>query len=55
MFTKYDPRAKVMQSICHNILAHTGALNNELFQLASQLEEIALNDEYFVAQFISKR
>jgi citrate synthase len=47
VYKNYDPRAKVMQSICHNILSHTGALNNDLFKLASELETLALNDEYF--------
>jgi citrate synthase len=47
VYKNYDPRAKVMQSICHDILAHTGALNDDLFKLASSLENIALNDEYF--------
>ena len=50
VYKNYDPRAKVMQSICHDILAHTGALNDDLFKLASELENIALNDDYFKAR-----
>jgi citrate synthase len=48
VYKNYDPRAKVMQSICHDILAHTGAVDNELFQLAVQLEKLAREDDYFI-------
>jgi citrate synthase len=48
IYKNYDPRAKIMQSICHEILNHTDALNNDLFQLATQLETIALSDQYFI-------
>jgi citrate synthase len=48
IYKNYDPRAKIMQSICHEILNHTDALNNDLFQLATQLETIALSDPYFI-------
>ncbi len=52
VYKNYDPRAKVMQSICHNVLNHTDALNNDLFQLATQLETIALNDPYFIERHL---
>lgn len=48
VYKNYDPRAKVMRETCHEVLAAVGAHNNPLFQLAMELERIALQDEYFI-------
>ena len=50
VYKNYDPRAKVMHSICHDILAHTGAENDEMFKLAVALETLARKDDYFVSR-----
>jgi citrate synthase len=44
----YDPRAKIMQQMCHKVLAETGHQNDPLLHVAMELEKIALSDEYFV-------
>jgi citrate synthase len=36
--------------MCHKVLQQLGSSNNPLFELALRLEEIALNDEYFVSR-----
>ena len=48
VYKNYDPRAKVMQKICWRLLNDLKIVNNELFELAMELEKIALNDEYFI-------
>jgi citrate synthase len=48
VYKNQDPRATVMQSICHDVLAETGSADNPLFKIAVELERIALEDEYFV-------
>ena len=47
VYKNYDPRAKVMQATCHEVLSHL-ELNDPLLDLAMKLERIALEDEYFV-------
>merc|ERR1711971_144706 len=47
VYKNYDPRAKVMQKICHELLAELKIDNEPLLDLALELEQIALNDEYF--------
>ena len=48
VYKNYDPRAKVMQKLCHAVLKEVGADNDPLLQVAVELERIALSDEYFV-------
>jgi len=48
VYKNYDPRAKVMQKTCHQVLDSLGIKNNTLLSLAMKLEQIALEDEYFV-------
>ena len=48
VYKNYDPRAKIMQKTCHEVLQELGKQNDPLLQLAMELEHIALNDEYFV-------
>ncbi len=48
VYKNYDPRAKVMQQTCHEVLAVTGKGDSPLFKVAVELERIALNDEYFI-------
>ncbi len=47
VYKNYDPRAKVMQKSCHEVLAELD-LDDPLLDLAMALEKIALEDEYFV-------
>lgn len=48
VYKNYDPRAKVMQETCHEVLDNLGVKNEPLLQVAMELERIALEDEYFV-------
>jgi len=48
VYKNYDPRAKIMQKTCHEVLDELGKKNDPLLQLAMELERIALSDEYFV-------
>ena len=48
VYKNYDPRAKLMQETCNEVLAELGLENDPLFALAKKLEKIALEDDYFV-------
>jgi citrate synthase len=48
VYKNYDPRAKVMQQTCHEVLAEVGNTNDPLLKVAMELEKIALSDPYFV-------
>jgi citrate synthase len=48
VYTNYDPRAKVMKESADEVLAAVGDPNDPLFQVAKELERIALSDEYFI-------
>ncbi len=48
VYKNYDPRAKVMQQTCHEVLDLMGIKNEPLLQVAMELEKIALEDEYFI-------
>jgi len=48
VYKNYDPRAKLMQETCNEVLAALGLENDPLFKLAKELEKIALEDDYFV-------
>ncbi len=48
VYKNYDPRAKLMQETCKEVLVELGLENDPLFKLAMALEKIALEDDYFV-------
>jgi citrate synthase len=48
VYKNYDPRAKLMQETCNEVLLELGLENDPLFKLAKALEKIALEDDYFV-------
>lgn len=48
VYKNYDPRAKLMQETCKEVLTALGLENDPLFKLAMELERIALEDSYFV-------
>ena len=50
VYKNFDPRAKIIRETCHTVLAKLGRTDNPLFELALRLEEIALQDEYFVSR-----
>jgi len=48
VYKNYDPRAKIIQKTCHEVLEELDLKDDKLFKLAIALEKIALEDEYFV-------
>ncbi|WHZ12741.1 MAG: Citrate synthase (si) [Burkholderiaceae bacterium] len=50
VYKNYDPRAKLMQQTCNEVLDELGLHNDPLFALAKALEKIALEDDYFVSR-----
>jgi len=48
VYKNYDPRAKVMQKTCHEVLEAVGSKHDPLLKVAMELERIALQDDYFV-------
>ena len=48
VYKNYDPRAKIMQKTCHEVLEEVGHKDDPILKVALELERIALSDEYFV-------
>ena len=48
VYKKYDPRAKIMQKTCHEVLDAIGVTEDPALEVARELEKIALEDSYFV-------
>jgi citrate synthase len=47
VYKNYDPRATVIQGMVRDVLGSLG-INDPIFDVAMQLEEMALNDPYFI-------
>jgi len=47
VYKNFDPRARIIKAAADRVLAATGA-DDQLFEIAQRLEEVAANDEYFV-------
>ena len=48
VYKNYDPRARIMQKTCHEVLEAVGHKDDPILQVALELERIALNDDYFI-------
>lgn len=48
VYKHYDPRANILREMCKQVLDDLADTNNPLFELALRLEEIALQDDYFI-------
>ncbi|MDQ2639211.1 MAG: citrate synthase [Pseudomonadota bacterium] len=48
VYKNFDPRAKIIRAACYKVLERLGQKSNPLLELAVRLEEIALQDPYFV-------
>ena len=46
VYKNYDPRAKIVQGLAHEVFEVTG--KNPLLDIAVELEKVALEDDYFV-------
>lgn len=47
VYKAYDPRAKIIKKVCHNVLNKLN-INDPLLDIAQELEAAALKDEYFI-------
>jgi citrate synthase len=47
VYKNFDPRAKVLRKACHDVLGKLG-VNDPLLELAMELEQLAVNDSYFI-------
>jgi len=47
IYKNYDPRATIIKEVCHRLLDKYGK-EDPVFELAQELEEVALNDPYFI-------
>jgi citrate synthase len=50
VYKHYDPRAKIMQKTCHEVLTEVGSKDDPLLDVALELERVALHDEYFISK-----
>ena len=48
VYKNYDPRAKIIRRLADEVFEVTG--RNRLIDIASELERVALNDDYFVSR-----
>ena len=48
VYKNYDPRAAILKETAHEIIDHLGG--DPMLDLAMKLEDIALNDDYFVSR-----
>jgi citrate synthase len=49
VYKNFDPRATIIKKACDEVLAKLG-VNDPILDLAKQLEEVALHDEYFISR-----
>ena len=50
VYKNFDPRARVLEKTCHEVLDELGIEDEPLLDIAVELERIALEDEYFVSK-----
>jgi citrate synthase len=50
VYKNYDPRAKIMQQTCHEVLKELGIKGDPMLDMAAELERIALHDDYFISK-----
>ena len=48
VYKNFDPRATIIREMCHKVLARLGRQDTPMFDLALELEQVALKDEYFI-------
>ena len=48
VYKNFDPRATIIREMCHKVLAKLGRKDSPLFDLALELEQVALKDDYFI-------
>jgi len=48
VYKNFDPRATIIREMCHKVLKQLGRTSSPMFELALELEHVALHDEYFI-------
>ncbi len=48
VYKNFDPRATIIREMCHKVLKQLGRTDSPLFELALELEQVALKDDYFI-------
>ena len=48
IYKNHDPRATIIRRACNELLQELDTINQPLFEIAKELERIALEDEYFI-------
>ena len=48
VYKNFDPRATIIREMCHKVLAKLDRADTPLFDLARELEDVALKDDYFI-------
>ena len=48
VYKNFDPRATIIREMAHKVLERLGRQDTPLFDLALELEQVALKDEYFI-------
>ena len=48
VYKNFDPRATIIREMCHKVLAKLGRQDSPMFELALELEQVALKDDYFI-------
>jgi citrate synthase len=48
VYRNFDPRAKVMKETCDEVLSELGQADDPQLRIAKRLEQIALEDDYFI-------
>ena len=52
VYKTFDPRALVMRDTCHEVLDELHITNNPALEVATELEKIALHDDYFIERHL---
>ena len=50
VYKNFDPRATIIREVCHQLLDEIDTVDQPLFEIAMELERIALEDEYFISR-----
>lgn len=48
VYNSFDPRARIMKQTCDEVLAEVGLTSDPRLRIAKRLEQIALEDDYFI-------
>ena len=48
VYKNFDPRATIIREMCHKVLKKVSRDDSPMFELALELEQVALKDDYFI-------